>query len=240
MDKLHFAICDDNDFQLVLFRDMLEEYFSANNIHGTITTFTSGKDLVEAVKQNGQYSVIFLDMIMPEIDGIQTAKSLRANGCKMPIIFVTSSTDFLLESYEIHAFHYLLKPVSLEKLTEVLDELFSSISDDETIIQLHTKNGDKRVPIDGINTVERQDKTIIYRLSGGDTLVSTLRGSFKSATEELVSQGSFAEAGVSMLINLKRISGVDRKNGEISMDDGSIVYPPASTVSQIFSVWSSL
>ena len=239
MNELSIAICDDNPLQLDLFDDMLTEYFESKKYPAKITRFESGAELIKAVENSGPFSVTFLDMIMPELDGISTAKKLRQIGMASPIVFVTSSTDFLLESYEIHAFHYLLKPVGAAKLHGVMDDLLSRFTDDDEIVQIHTRTGGRRVELNKINMIERIEESAIYRLSGGEALVSPIRTSFKVATDEIIGKGDFVEAGVSMLVNMAKVAGVDKKNSEIFMDDGSVIRPPVSAIPALYNSWTS-
>ena len=67
-----------------------------------------------------EYDAIFLDIEMPEMDGITVAKNLRKLHSDVPIIFLTSHIEYALEGYEVNALRYLTKPISPEKLKEVL------------------------------------------------------------------------------------------------------------------------
>ena len=61
---------------------------------------------------------------MPLLNGIDTAKEIRSMGLTVPVIFLTSSREFALDSYDVKAFHYLLKPVNTLKLFSVMDDFF--------------------------------------------------------------------------------------------------------------------
>lgn len=63
--------------------------------------------------------LLFLDTYMKELNGMETARRIRGLECKVPIVFLTSSRDFAVESYEVHASGYLLKPFEKEKLLHV-------------------------------------------------------------------------------------------------------------------------
>ena len=76
--------------------------------------------------------LIMLDVIMPLLNGMDTARELRNDNQIVPIIFLTSSREFAVDSYEVKAFHYLIKPVDDVKLFRTLDD-FVHLSDGRTI-----------------------------------------------------------------------------------------------------------
>ena len=67
--------------------------------------------------------LLFLDIYMKELNGMETARRIRELECKVPIVFLTSSRDFAVESYEVHASGYLLKPFEEEKLKDLLNRI---------------------------------------------------------------------------------------------------------------------
>lgn len=76
-------------------------------------------------------------MIMPLVNGMDTARELRQSDTAVRLVFLTSSPEFALESYEVRAFDYLLKPVTYERLAQLLDELSSMrpAATDELVIK---------------------------------------------------------------------------------------------------------
>ena len=92
-------------------------------------TFLSLSNPVKAleVSKNGDIDLAFLDIEMPEINGIQLAKKLKAINPKTKIIFVTAFNDYALEAYKLHASGYITKPVSEEQIKEEIDELNKTI-----------------------------------------------------------------------------------------------------------------
>ena len=77
--------------------------------------------------------LLFLDIYMKELNGMETARRIRELECKVPIVFLTSSRDFAVESYEVHASGYLLKPFEEEKLKDLLNRILH-LSDGTVIV----------------------------------------------------------------------------------------------------------
>ena len=111
---LRLAICDDmpefllsTKMQLEQWKDKPEELI--------IELFNNGDSLIEAHIAN-PYDIIFLDVLMPLLNGIETASEIRKHDSSVKIVFLTSTSAFAVDSYTVHADNYLLKPVAQDKL----------------------------------------------------------------------------------------------------------------------------
>ena len=119
---LRFAVCDDNEKELKQALALLEDYLlSRPGLAGRAEAFSSCAALLERVHTAGGFDLYLLDILMPGQNGIETGRRLRALGDGGEIVYLTNSNDFAADSYEVGAFFYLLKPVSRERLFEVLD-----------------------------------------------------------------------------------------------------------------------
>ena len=106
------GICDDEPEMRKPLRQILEQVLQLQGVEYLISESESGEELTAGIS--------FLDIEMRSLDGIETAKLLRRKGMKGIIIFVTAYPDFVFQGYEVHAFHYILKPYRKEKIEEVL------------------------------------------------------------------------------------------------------------------------
>lgn len=109
---MDIAVCDDEEFQ----RDIICGYitpFISKYKDMSVVRYDSGEALVEEYK-NKKYDIIFLDINMKEIDGIQTAKEIRKHDNNVIIIFITSFTKFISMAFTVKAFQFLVKPLSKE------------------------------------------------------------------------------------------------------------------------------
>ena len=116
---MKIAICDDEKKLRKDLRSLIEIQMDLSGGDYTIEEFEDGRDLAAAEKKK-DIQILFLDIEMPGMDGMETAKALRAAGCRMLIIFVTAYPDFVFQGYEVQAFHYILKPYQPAKIKEVL------------------------------------------------------------------------------------------------------------------------
>ena len=106
------AICDDEK----ILCDQLEKWIKKQAPDCDLALFTSGEALLREKKD---FDIIFLDIRMEGIDGIETAKRLRSRRAETILIFITGIKEHVFDAFDVSAFHYLLKPVDEEKFAEV-------------------------------------------------------------------------------------------------------------------------
>lgn len=114
---MRIAICDDEEMYRVQLKSVLDKILV--NADYEIETFADGNRLEEAYSE-APYDLVFLDIEMPEVDGITLARRLRARSEKVFIVFLTGHVEYALEGYEVNALRYLTKPVDTDKLKEVI------------------------------------------------------------------------------------------------------------------------
>ena len=110
------AICDDSKLDRQLLKVVIQTYFENNEEEFKIFEYELGDNLLDDI----EVELLFLDIIM---NGMKIARKLRDIQFKAPIIFLTAHADYAVESYEVYAAGYLLKPYDTNKLTLLLDEV---------------------------------------------------------------------------------------------------------------------
>lgn len=121
---MKIAICDDDEHFRVLMSEILTDNFSASN-KIAISLFDSGERLLSEFNRN-TFDIIFLDIQMKELNGLETAKRIRETDGSVILVFLTSFREYAISGYEYGAFRYLLKdepaPVLLGELTAIFSE----------------------------------------------------------------------------------------------------------------------
>lgn len=153
---MRVAICDDEKTQLSITKASLEDAYKSLDL--VVDTYTSGVKLLNAI-EGIHYDLVILDIEMPELNGIDTAKHLRKIEDKTAIVFLTSHVEYALEGYEVNALRYLTKPVNTEKLSEIITYL------------LEQKKKDKRILVRNNEDVEMVFVTDIYYMEAQDQMV---------------------------------------------------------------------
>ena len=109
---MKIAICDDDSFYSTQVLEYANIYATQKpDVHLTFSVFRQAEDLIEATQKIGGFDVYILDIVMPEINGIELGVELRKLGYDGKIIYLTSSKEFAVDSYKVKAFNYILKPV---------------------------------------------------------------------------------------------------------------------------------
>ena len=216
------SVCDDNSGELEKMCKIINEYTAANNINADVNAFASGSELLEH-ENRGQCSDIYiLDIIMPDMNGIQLGKAIRQKNADAFIIFLTTSKDYALESYSVKAFSYLIKPAEKENVTAELADCFSRISKPPERFVLKCSSGTVSVRAEDIVYIEYYNHRMIYRLAGGKTVESVyFRETFDSMITDYIKNGSFIKSSASYLVNMKHIKTVNASG--FIMSDGAVL-----------------
>ena len=212
------AICDDTSLQREINADLLEIYSSRNIQDFDVRLFASGTELLSYIRKNGAFDIYILDQVMPLMDGISTAEKVRTLDEDGIIIFVSSVSDAVFDAFKVRAFGYLLKPVGGEVFADILNravcELDRKKGNNEFVI--HSPEGDVRVSNNDIIYAEKCGQALDFHLEGSRTVsTTTLRSSVRSACEKLLEEKHFFLAGVSLVVNLKKIASSDGESKPI-------------------------
>ena len=127
---IRIAICDDEDGFLFLEQKVVSAYMKNHDYQYCVDTFSSGIDLLQPNGNIEDFDIIFLDINMNELDGLETAKKIRECGSRAYIVFVTAFVTYALEGYKVDAIRYLLKESdSLEpSIEECLDSIIQKMN----------------------------------------------------------------------------------------------------------------
>lgn len=228
---LKIALCDDEPRQCQAIETLLAAY-SKTGI--TVQTYTDGLSLCKQVQWLGKtaFDIYLLDVIMPQVSGIELGQRLRRLGIDAPIIYLTTSKDYAVESYTVQAFHYLIKPIQKEALFSVLAKAENHIAQTKShCIPVHTPDGIVMVNISDVLYVELYARCAAYHLGNGTVVHSQkLRIAFKEAVGDLTKHRSFIMMGSSFLINLRYVKKIN--SNSILLTDGTVLQIPKGTVKQ--------
>ena len=149
---LRIGICDDLADALLVLRSALERILENRKIQGQFFEFSSGETLLRWYDHHaGELDVVFLDMELHELDGMETARRLRAADAGLQLVFVTGYADHVFDGYSVGALGYLMKPPKQEQLEPVLNRVQTSLVRDLDRAYI-CRSGDThyRVPISNI------------------------------------------------------------------------------------------
>ena len=212
---IRIAICDDEKHMSDHIRAMASDFFRKKNREIQLRTFSSGEELLS---YDGQIDILFLDIQMKGMDGIETARKLRDSKFRGFLIFITVLKEMVFQSFEVQAYDYLVKPVEEKQFEKTMERLYTSMqnaSEDSLLVQKGYEG--RIIREEEIIFCEIIDRKIYLNLASGEVV------DYYERIENLETKlGShFFRCHRSYLINLKHLKGY--KNGTAYMDNGKEV-----------------
>lgn len=204
---LRIAICDDDEKELHMITSLLSEYRMSRAINLHWNMFQNPLELLASIEQGTVYDIVFLDMMMPGLNGIETARELRTHDKIVKLIFLTSSTEFAVQSYAVNAYCYLLKPITTDDFFSIIDHATEEIHHTHSIdLMIRCKTGVVRIPIHQLVCCEVTGRMLTFRLSTGAVLESA--GSMKDVEPVLLQYPGFTKPHRSYMINMDYIQNI--------------------------------
>lgn len=212
---MRIAICDDQPEQLEQLHKLI---LSWENRPGDLSVFdySNGDALLKAHGAT-PFDIIFLDLIMPLLNGMETAKELRQSDKLVKLVFLTSSVDYAVEAFSVKASNYLLKPANAQTLFPCLNELAEELNASARKISVKGIHSLHRVRVADIEYIESQNKRILFVLSGGESILSA--EPLYTYEEKLSLDDGFFKCSRSFIVNIHRIDTFTSK--EIRTQSGA-------------------
>ena len=209
---IRIAICDDEKHMSDHIRSMVLNFFRKKNREISLRMFSGGEELLS---YNGQIDILFLDIQMKDMDGMETARKLRADKFRGFLVFITVLKEMVFQSFEVQAYDYLVKPVGDKQFEKTMERLYASMqnaSEDSLLVQKGYEG--RIIPKDEIVFCEIIDRKIYLNLASGEVV------DYYERIENLETKlnNRFYRCHRSYLINLKHLKGY--KNGTACMDNG--------------------
>lgn len=202
---MKITICDDSIKDLLHTEKLLLKYKSLHpDKEFELEKFSDPSRLYQKISTGKLTDIYILDMLMPRRTGIDIGNLIRMSGCESVIIYITSSEDYALDAYSVHAVRYLLKPIDENKLFEALDYSFSYAKlRVDSLCLIKTKEGLLQRPYSKIEYVENAGRKLEVHMTDGEILKSLfIRKSFEEETQEIAAQRNFLQIHKSFLVNL--------------------------------------
>ena len=213
---LNIAIVDDSQRDAEKLQRIAGKWFSENHGGTEIKIFNDGSEILKNFEA-GKFNIVFMDIIMNTITGIETAECLRRTDSKILIVFVTSSKEFALDAFPVHPFDYVLKPYDPERINYVLSEAVKILERPEPYINVKNSRNSYKIPLKNIYAVisQKHSTNIIMQ---GSILCPMAFGEIK---KELENAGNFLEINRGVIINMDLVMSLGMDKKSFIMKDGS-------------------
>ncbi len=199
------AICDDIPADITYLDTMLKKWADDTGTAIQIESFLSAEAFLFQYEDNKSYDILFLDIEMGKMSGMELAKKIRQKNRAVQIIFITGYMEYIAEGYDVEALHYLLKPVTEIKLRDVLVRAVDKLKHKEKELYFHNTDGSMvRIPLYEIRYLEVRKNYVTIHAKEDYTIKKTLHELEKELDE------SFFRTGRSFIVNLAFVKKVTK------------------------------
>lgn len=223
---IYIAICDDNAAELESLTGLLDQWGRERGAAVRYQSFQSAAGLLSAA-QRDHFTLYLLDVVMPGLNGIDTARELRRSDTVAEIVFLTVSPEFAYQSYGVKALDYLLKPIRAELLFPILDRL--ALEEQRPQEGLTVKCGSTlvRVLFSQLAFLEVNHKRLYFNLTNRQ--VWEAFGTLSDYAPLLLARPEFTRVHRSYIVNLQQIkelspSGIRTFSGN-ALPVSRLLYP---------------
>lgn len=166
---MKIGICDDNPLDCLVLKNILSDLHPQDEVD----CFTESSALLRAIREGRNYSCLFLDILMPGVNGIELIPQIEdsLNGNSIYFVFVTSSRDYAVEAFAYHAAHYLVKPILRSGVAEALRRIPCQ-SKPKPGIRVKTGSTSRFLYLDEIAMCESRDHSVQITLNNGEYVLA--------------------------------------------------------------------
>lgn len=227
------AICDDTPTELAAIVDLTGRYVAAHAPGSVLESFSHPYALLEAASKD-PFDIYLLDVIMPMQTGIDVARELRHDQPAAQFVFLTTSDEYAVDAFELHAAHYLRKPFNDAQFGEAMDRAMQGVAEAApTLLTVRTDGGALRMlEVDDIQFIESRGHAQRVTLSDGEVVVETRRSLARLLEElEKVAPGQFVLPYKGYVVNQRAIVTID--SSDILLRCGARVPVPRGAMGEI-------
>lgn len=197
------AVVDDCATDTEYVQVLVEEWLAKRNETAQIKTFSSAEAFLFAYEDNTTWDILLLDIEMKEMNGMELARKLRERNSAVQLVFITGYPDFMAEGFEVSALHYLMKPVSKEKLYTVLERATAGIEKREKMLSVTFDRQTDFVPLSKVLYIEAQKQYVLIHTEEKEYREKVSLAEMKEQADDF-----FFPCQRSFLVNLRHVARI--------------------------------
>ena len=213
-DRLRIAVCDDDPADRLALVTILQKYLDKTDHVAQLDQFDSGEALLQAGPE--RYGIVFLDIFMAGVNGMDTARTIFKDNTRTKIVFCSSSPEFGVQSYDVKAVRYLLKPPAEDRIFEIMDYFFHVYT---TLRTITVKVGriEETIYVNDILWMESDRHNCIIHTKPGPIVT---RATFDKLRRQLPAD-EFIQPIRYAMVSLRAVSGTP--SVELKLTDGTVI-----------------
>lgn len=221
------AICDDDEYFRIREKQLISEYMESKHYGYEIDLYPSGVELLKQKEEVLQYDIIFLDINMKEMDGIETAKEIRKITEAVCLVFVTAFIAYAPAGYKVNAVRFLLKDDKYldREIRECLETILYKIDYEEHHMTFEFQEGKQEICLEDLIYIESNLHRLNFYMAGKDKKRYTMYAKLDEI-DNLLKESGFFRIHKSFLVNFKYVTDVERYQA-ILLDGKSIAISKA-------------
>lgn len=213
---INIVVCDDKKESLDMIQKQLYKVAKKLNITIEVYPYMDGKKVLELIENKEDFDILFLDIDMPDISGLDVAKKLREKGTEIILIFVSAYTQYVFDSIEYNPFRYIRKNRITKELPLAMKAAYSRIKElEDSYIIVKTEEWEVKIKHADIMYFETESRKVGIHLHDGTVLA--VRKTIKELNEELNDE-AFIKIHSGCVANAKYIDKFS--NYDITLDNG--------------------
>lgn len=205
---LRIALVDDDVQELQRTSDTIASW---QDVPHRLKAFSSARSLLADLDAGATFSLYLLDVVMPGMDGVELGRAIRAHDTQGSIVYLTTSPDYALQSYDTWPLQYLLKPVEPKRLHEALGRAAALQRQQAKAVLVRTRDGDRLIPLSTVLYAEKVGRRVRYVCSEHVLESVSLRGPFREAVAPLLEDRRFALCCAGIAVNLAQVEMVGKE-----------------------------
>ena len=200
---IQIAVVDDVQTEREKLGNYITRYCGDNNVSYKLAYFSCGEDLLSSL--DGSFDLIFLDIYMTGLNGLETAKKIREKDNDALLIFSTTSSDFAVGSFRVRAFDYLVKPYAYEQLAEIMNLCEKALRQSSRYIEVKESREMVKILIRDILYADYDNH---YMQIHTDANIIKTYMSFPSFAPQLLKYPQFLNCYRNCIVNMDSISSL--------------------------------
>lgn len=211
------AICDDEIIFAKKIAKLIADYMEGKKIPYEVETYSSGKEFLQLGIEMMKYKIVFLDINMEEIDGLETARAIRKYSDDTFIVFVTAFINYALEGYKLDATRYLLKDKEMfeESIYECLDTIFDKMNYTVVKKEIRFNEGKREISLNSLLYIESNLHKLEFHVMEDSMQTYTIYDTLNHIEGEY-SKYHFLRIHQSYMVNMMHLVSVTRYEAVLS------------------------